>query len=408
MNNLKLWFKGYVTAEITNKQVERFINICAKRSLQIYNMTAANDGYRFQIGINEYRELLPIVRKTKCFPKIIKKNGIPFLIYRSFKHIALIPGVLIAVLLIYILSTFLWDIQLEGNSLHTEEQMIQYLYDNKIGFGTRCSKIDCSYLEACIREDFPDIGWVSVELKGSRLTLRIKETVFKTVDIAAESEYRNMVAGQNGIVVDIITQSGTPMVKSGDVVCTGDVLIMGVLKTVDEYETVLLKRPTKAEGQINIRAIVPYEDKMSVNYKIKEYSGKCSYGIMIDSFNKNIFSYLYGNNYTECDIIKKTTQWKISNNLYLPISHTTISCMEYKEYPAVYSYSQLTEKMYQQYIQWLEQWQTDGFCLVSDQVKIKIKDETCFMSGTVIMEGRFWNYQELNPEELIQEVNDQK
>ena len=43
------------------------------------------------------------------------------------------------------------------------------------------------------------------------------------------------------VIKEIITRSGTPMVKPGDVVRKGDILVSGIIEVMDDFGGILLK-----------------------------------------------------------------------------------------------------------------------------------------------------------------------
>ena len=50
------------------------------------------------------------------------------------------------------------------------------------------SRINCSKIAAAVRAKYPDITWVSVELEGSRLRLKIQEGIFVEKEEDSEKE----------------------------------------------------------------------------------------------------------------------------------------------------------------------------------------------------------------------------
>ena len=405
MNRLLFWMKGYVQASIPTENAERFVNILRAQDIRANCFQIYENRCRFRIARSDYRLLLPLARKTSLYPRIHKKCGGYYIYKRLLQQSGLYLGMLCFVIFIYIMSQFLWNIEFVGNSMHTEEQLLQFLEKEGVGFGSRTTTIMCSRLEEGLRKEFQDISWASVELHGSRLMIRMKENVMlqKKDKIQGCS---HIVATQNGIVTEIITRTGTPKVKTGDSVKQGDILIEGFVNTVNEYEELIRQEGVLADGDVNIKADIIYDDSFPINYKRKTMTGKIKKGYCLTINKKKIFSYIPSIPYKSYDIITTSVTWKISDNLYLPISQDTISCVEYKEEDARHSNAELAQTAYRRYLNSMEQYLSSGYRIFEEQVELEILDDVCQLQGTVTLEGPFWHREEVSydePEGIIVE-----
>lgn len=403
MQRLLFWLKGYVVANINGNHIERFINITANHGINLYDLNACEDGYRFRISRKEYVQLLPVIRKTKCRPYIIAKKGGYFTLIHIMNHTAILPGLLLFLFLLYFLSLFLWDIQFTGNHLHTEEQLLRFVNEKGIGFGSRCNMIDCADLESEIREHFPDIGWVSAELKGSRMVIRIQEANFREVRAVQTEDKSHIIADYNGVVEKIIVRNGVPLKKPGDTVKKGEILISGIINMNNEYDEPLSTVAVAADGEIALKCKLHYEDTLKRSYIKQQITGKQKYGFTLGFGNRKIFSYIPSIPYDKYDIISKTTTWKLSKNLYLLFNHTTISCMEYQEYEAFYGDSELKEKGLLRYLLWLEQIQKQGAEAIEDEMDFRFLNQGLVISGEVTVIGPYWVREKFIPEEGVSE-----
>jgi acyl-CoA synthetase (AMP-forming)/AMP-acid ligase II len=105
-----------------------------------------------------------------------RKIGFPFLWRRYRKRKGFFAGILICIILVYILSLFIWDISVIGGSKYTPEAMRKFLKDNHVYAGIQKKDVNCHEIEEIIRLAYNDIGWVSAEVKGTRLIIKITET----------------------------------------------------------------------------------------------------------------------------------------------------------------------------------------------------------------------------------------
>ena len=400
MNKLMFWVKGYVKASVPKENSERLINILPRHNIPVYKLYVKNGRCYFEINKNKYMLLRPLARKTSCYPKIHKKCGGYYIAKNMLMHTGLYLGILCFGVLLYILSLFLWQIEFSGNSVHTDEQLIRYINGQGIGFGSRVNRIDCAELEAAIRETYNDISWVSVEIQGSRMIIRLREAGLNEKRNLQSNDKAHIIASKDGTITDIVTRTGTAHVKAGDIVKKGDILIAGVVRTVNEYDEIIQSIPVAADGDISISSEIIYSDCIPLEYKIKEETGEQIHGFTLRIFNKKIFSYCPSIPYERYDIITSTVNMKISNNLYLPISYDTTSCSEYVEYDACRSQSQLSEICYRRYLSNMEYYLKSGYKIIEEDVQLQVIDDSCILQGSVTLEGPFWERALLSSDEL--------
>ena len=391
MKKVLFWLKGYVIASIPLKNAERFINILPNQNLRADRIYVKGERCCFRMERHLYMKLHPVVKKTGAYPKLHKKCGGYYLFRRLMQHTGLYLGILTFAFLLYVLSLFIWDIEFSGNQLHTEEQLLRFVNEYGIGFGSRRDWIDCADLEAAIRKEYSDIGWVSAEVRGSRMMIRMKEATFTEKQAETAEGQSHIIADRNGIVTEIIVRTGTPMVSVGDTVKKGDILIAGEVITYNENNELINSLPVYADGDVSLKSELEYRDSVPLQFQMKEMTGNKKTGYSVSIFNKKIFSYFPSIPYERYDIITMSVNWKISKNLYLPISHDTISCREYTQSEAIYSNAQLSELCYRRYMNRIESYLENGYRLIQDNVSLQIENDECVLQGTLIMEGPFWN-----------------
>ena len=174
----QLW-KGVVRIQIKGEQTERFLNLCGKRGICIRNLKCQEEKIlEGTICAGDFFRLGPIHRKTKVKIHILGRKGIPFLALKSKKRKCFCGGILLCICLLWFFSSHIWNIQVEGNVKNSTKEILSFLEDQGITHGMAGSRINCSKIAAAVRAKYPDITWVSVELEGSRLRLKIQEGIF--------------------------------------------------------------------------------------------------------------------------------------------------------------------------------------------------------------------------------------
>ncbi|SFR96188.1 sporulation protein YqfD [Anaeromicropila populeti] len=381
------WFKGYLLVMIYGYSPERFINLCRNHNVLIWNLKKVEKGYQFHISLMGYRSIRPIARKTKTRPMIIERHGLPFIVKKYLKHKGFLIGACFFVIILYTLSLFIWDISLEGNYTYTEDVIFQYLEEMDVYPGKQISKINCKEIEESIRKKYTDIGWVSAEIKGTRLRLKIVETNMP-VPYEKASKPCHLIASHDGIVTSIITRQGTPLVKKGDEVKKGDILVSGIVEIVGDNGILIKKEPVIADADIYIQTNYQYKKSIPIHYQKKDYTEKkrVIYGFSL--FHKKLYLY---NPFKKLQIDKKYDIITTENNLnlthsfVLPFSFFKKEYKEYQEVPSVYEKEILIEKANMYYSQYQEKLVESGVSVIENHVKIHMDQKNCISAGEVIV-----------------------
>lgn len=69
------YFKGYVYVRLSGYAPERFLNLCGSRDILIWNLKSIADGYEFCISVAGFKQLRPILKKTRTHIRIIKNTA---------------------------------------------------------------------------------------------------------------------------------------------------------------------------------------------------------------------------------------------------------------------------------------------------------------------------------------------
>ena len=125
----------------------------------------------------DFFRLLPIRRKSGVRIRIQKKQGLPFFYRRSLKRKAFFIGIFLCLAGLYTLSQFIWNIHVEGNYANSTQTILNSLDAAGIHHGSWKKRVDCSQTASYLREQFPNLTWVSAKIEGTQLVLAVKENV---------------------------------------------------------------------------------------------------------------------------------------------------------------------------------------------------------------------------------------
>lgn len=303
IKGIRDFWLGQLEIEIKGNALNRFINQINELGIRIWNIRRIKyDYYLAVIYKRDFNKLRPLLRKRKCKVKIIEKKGLPFLLFNIKKRIFLLIGLIIFLSIFYTGSSFIWFYDINGLEIISEEEVKNLLFDFGLKRGVLRKAIDTSILENYLTKNIGEISWVDVRWRGTRLIIDIVEKKIITPIKSGE-----LVAARDGIITEIIVLKGQGVVKEGDTVSKGQVLVVPELKS--------------GEARAIIKANVWYDTVRETHTSIKMilYTGrvKTFWGVKIGSskfYLTNVNPPF--NQYKRIQELKKIFRWR---NIELPI-----------------------------------------------------------------------------------------
>lgn len=323
---------GYLRISVEGYYIERFINICKKNKIVIWNLKRRKD---IQLHLNvrkgEFKELCKIAKKTGCKIKIENKKGLPFFIHKYKKRKIFIFLLAILICLIILSSNFVWNVDIRVENEQNLENISQDIEKAGLKTGRLKSKVDTKEIINKIRLERKDIAWMGIELKGTNAIVRLVKSDEKP-DIIDENEYCSIVSDKAGIITKINAQTGTANVKVGDTVNKGETLINGWME--GKYTGI---RYVHAKGEIQAKVWHTKYKRISYNATEKQETGniKNQYSIKFNNFKINFHKKL--SKFKIYDTIETEKKLKLFSDFYLPISIIKITNKEIEEIEKTYN-----------------------------------------------------------------------
>lgn len=305
---------GHVKIKVEGMFVERFLNICISKKIFLWNIKRDKATVLYaNIGINDYKRIREVAKKTNTKVSIQAKKGIPFVLHRYRKRKIFIGLLVFTIIGLGIMSRFIWNIEVYGNEIVSKEEILEELSKNGINIGTRKEKIQISEITNKIRLSRDDIAWIGINFKGTNAIVEIKE-ISKAPEIIKEDEYCNIISNKTGIITKINVKNGTAKVKIGDIVKTGDLLVNGYLEGL--YTGT---RYVHATADIEAKVWYSKKEKAYYNQKEKVSTGNSEkkYSIKFNKFKINFYKTL--SNFEKYDTINESKKLMLFSNFYLPI-----------------------------------------------------------------------------------------
>ena len=314
---------GIVTVQIEGFFTERFINLCKINNINIWDVRNIVKGVvRFKIRIRDFKKLRKIARKTKCKVKIKEKRRLYFKLFKYRKRKTFLILITLLFMFAIAFSTYVWNINIEGNNTIDEDLIISKLKESELYKGKNKIGLDKKEIVNSLRVLLPDAAWVGLEIDGTTATVKIVEKVNLDDKYVQNTVPGDIVANKNGIITKIVVENGTALLKEGSYVENGNIVIEGVM-----YSKILEPTLVPAKGVVLINSNNEFKKEYKYEEIVKNYTGKKRYtiGITINS-KENMLNYL--NKDKKYDITKNSKTFNLFGNV---ISLDFYECNEYTE-----------------------------------------------------------------------------
>ena len=307
--NLRIDYQllGYRCVKVRKEDVKEVAKILLKEGIGV---KICNE--KFTVREDVFHKIEPILA-TRVEFSASKTLGLRGFLKRNMLRVGAVCALFLSVFFFFLFCAFVCDVRIEGGDSSKEKKVIEELSAVGFGVGSRWSKIDKNDIEVKLLESSETVSWININRRGAVAYVKV---IPKNVHNGEEVRdgYANVVAGSDGVIEEITVKCGVPMVKKGDSVKRGEILISGVLPPESGGGFCY------AEGEVLARV----SDSISVSVgKIKSESiekgrALAKTQLKILNFSVNIFK-SYRNPLSECDIIQTEDKLSLFGKA-LPIS----------------------------------------------------------------------------------------
>lgn len=404
---------------VTGEETLRFVNLCRNNGIELRHLVRRENAIQMEIDAENFKKLRPLVRKTHVKIHILNRHGPAFFFYRHKRRWWFLLGMTVFAGMIYMLSLFVWQIDIDGNRKYTDALILQALAQMDVKTGCRKSEIDLPKIEEELRIMYNEITWVSASIAGTKLQIELREGDLKisgssgggqtgnvkrvenrennpkTQNGESETDLpANLVADEDAIITNLVVRRGTVAVRYGDEVKKGDVLIEGKVYIYNEDETLKKVDYLTAEGDVFGKYQELYEKHYQRKHEVRSYKGKnyreLGVAIVGKSFRlpvwENILKkQLEGNTLSEVWSWKK--QFRLTPTFYLPFALEYTEYVPYENVVEEYT-DEVIKKMAEEELQkYLIELEKKGVQIISNSVTISLDADGGHVKGTLILDG---------------------
>lgn len=223
---------GYVIFEGKGGFPERFLNLCALNSINVWDAKCISGTFSAKTNISCYKKIRPCAKRSGIRFRAVRKYGLPFLIKPYAQRKGLLAGAVLSLIIISLLSSCIWTIEVTGNEKYTRQQIVQIARQYGITTGTFRNSVDAKAVRENIKSSVDGINWFSVNVDNTAVTLEVLENTGSN-EILDLTTPCNITSTTDGELIKLEVYTGQAALKTGNAVTVGDLLISGVVERAD-------------------------------------------------------------------------------------------------------------------------------------------------------------------------------
>lgn len=326
------YLMGYVRFTASGGHPEKFLSGVARQDVMLWNIKSVNGELKACTLARNFKKLKSPADSANVRLKVDKCVGLPFRAKKYSKRSGLLTGALLFVGLIWFFSSFVWTVNVTGNTSVSAAEITDVLSDLGLRPGTFPMMVNVKQIEQQALIRLPDISWMAININGSNAQVKVKERKYPP-DVVPEDMPCNVKASQSGTILSIEVYRGKAMKRAGDSIAKGDLLISGVV--TDKFNTVMLLHASGkavARTQHDLEVTVPFKQQ------VKLETGKPVTKNTLGVFNLNIPLY-FSKPDGDYKVTMKTDHLNVLG-LTLPFSVTSRTYTQLKETSVTYTMAQ--------------------------------------------------------------------
>lgn len=276
LEKISHWLSGYVQFEFIGDN-SRFMNLAARSGIMLWGFEKKENKFYASVKAREYIRLWPLAFRCHAKMKIVRKRGYPFYANLAIKRKGMLIGAVLFLVIYGFLSSFYWDVKINGNDMITDAQISEVAKKCGIFEGAKKDNFEPHAAAQRLLGEIEGLSWVSVNTGGCMVEIEVKEAIPKP-EIANNDEPQNIIASREGRILEIIADKGIVQVSPNDVVVKGDLLVSGVYTdNIDPYGSKKAPLKTKlvsAEAEIIAETSRCFEVEISRNKAVITDTGE--------------------------------------------------------------------------------------------------------------------------------------
>lgn len=259
--------------EVSN-ELNRFIKKCIDNSINLYNISYKKDKIVVLIDVKDYLKIKRLNYYSKI--RVVKYDGMLNIKKIIKDNMFYISVIFLSFIWMNLLTNYIVDIEIIHSNSGVRRLLKEELDKNnvkKFSLAYSFEELD-SITKKILADNKNNLEWVSIKKDGMKYIVRAEERIIKGEEVSDKP--RDIVASKDAYITKVISSKGNVLVRQGEYVKKGTVLISGKITLYEDVKGV-----TSASG--SVYGNVWYESVVEIPKEIssERLTGKKRYNLNV-------------------------------------------------------------------------------------------------------------------------------
>ncbi|MBQ8175341.1 MAG: sporulation protein YqfD [Clostridia bacterium] len=281
MRRILHYLLGYVKIKVRAEKKEACINLLRDKKMDSWDYFVADDTF----FLSTTRGGAAVLAASLFENETLDAEAIGLLpsLWHARNRVGLLLGALTSALIFLWLSSYVWDVRVEGNLRLSNEKVLEQLEEAGLSVGTPIRHLDQKQIAGDVLLASDELSFVRINMNGTVAHVTVRER-----DAAPDSEKKecaNLVAKTDATVEILSVSAGNVQVHSGQVVKRGDILVSGITEGLHGSRLVRAKGEVYGRVERTFTITVPAEITVSE----EEYTKTTAFSFLFFGKSINIY-----------------------------------------------------------------------------------------------------------------------
>ena len=228
--------------EVSN-ELNRFIKKCIDNSINLYNISYVKDKMVVLIDVKDYLKIKRLNYYSKI--RVVKYDGLLNIKKIIKDNMFYISVVFLSFIWMNLLTNYIVDIEIIHSNSGIRRLLKEELDKNNVkrfSLAYSFEELD-NITKKILADNKNNLEWVSIKKDGMKYIVRAEERIIKSEVVSDKP--RDIVASKDAYITKVISSKGNVLVRQGEYVKKGTVLISGKITLYEDVKGV-----TSASGSV--------------------------------------------------------------------------------------------------------------------------------------------------------------
>lgn len=228
--------------EVSN-EINRFIKKCIDNNINLYNISYVKDKMVVLIDVKDYLKIKRLNYYSKI--RVVKYDGLLNIKKIIKDNMFYISVIFLSFIWMNLLTNYILDIEIIHSNSGIRRLLKEELDKNnikKFSLAYSFEELD-NITKKILADNKNNLEWVSIKKDGMKYIVRAEERIIKREVVSDKP--RDIVASKDAYITKVIGSKGNVLVRQGEYVKKGTVLISGKITLYEDVKGV-----TSASGSV--------------------------------------------------------------------------------------------------------------------------------------------------------------